>query len=96
VAPADRPALQRNLALLAALAEHRRQARLQAGAMELESAELRFNTGPGGQPTTVTVKQARLSLLPMLLSLPNPASCQPLTSCLLSSLPTLLPPLLPP
>lgn len=31
VAAADRPALQRNLALLAALAEHRRQQRLEVG-----------------------------------------------------------------
>jgi hypothetical protein len=76
VAPIDRPALQRNLALLAALAEHRRQARLQAGAMELESAELRFNTGPDGQPTTVTVKQARLSLLSLYPD-PPPASSSP-------------------
>ncbi len=32
----------------------------QAGAVELESAELRFNTDAAGQPTTVTVKQVRL------------------------------------
>lgn len=32
----------------------------QAGAVELESAELRFNTDAQGQPTTVTVKQVRL------------------------------------
>lgn len=31
MAAADRPALQRNLALLAALAEHRRQQRLEVG-----------------------------------------------------------------
>lgn len=35
--------------------------RLQAGAVELESAELRFNTDAAGQPTTVTVKQVRLA-----------------------------------
>lgn len=29
--------------------------------MELESAELRFNTDAAGQPTTVTVKQVRLA-----------------------------------
>ncbi|KAL4433810.1 hypothetical protein ABPG75_000251 [Micractinium tetrahymenae] len=57
VAPNYRPLLQRNLRLLAALAEHQRQLRLEAGAVELESAELRFNTDPQGQPTTVTVKQ---------------------------------------
>ena len=97
VASADRPALQRNLTLLAALAEHRRQARLQAGAMELESAELRFNTGPDGQPTTVTVKQARLSLLPLSCLL-NPPSCRPrllLRSGACPYLPHLLPPSLP-
>ena len=119
VAPADRPALQRSLRLLAALAEHHRGVRLQvgagwgggwlggarrralpcpappspalpllpagpgpccrmmrdrccavplpmplcllpsaqAGAVELESAELRFATDAAGQPTTVQVKQ---------------------------------------
>ena len=31
MAPADRPALQRNLGLLAALAEHRRRLRLEVG-----------------------------------------------------------------
>lgn len=35
--------------------------RMQAGAVELESAELRFNTDAAGQPTTVTVKQVRLA-----------------------------------
>ena len=30
--------------------------------MELESAELRFKTDPAGQPTGVTVKQARCLL----------------------------------
>lgn len=59
VAPADRPALRRNLAALAALAEHRRRQRLGAGAVELESAELRFATDAAGRPTGVTVKQAR-------------------------------------
>ncbi|KAI3434597.1 hypothetical protein D9Q98_002666 [Chlorella vulgaris] len=57
VPDADLPQLQRNLRLLAALAERRRQIRLEAGAVELESAELRFQTDEQGQPTGVTVKQ---------------------------------------
>ncbi|KAL4852980.1 DIS3-like exonuclease 1 [Chlorella vulgaris] len=56
VPDADLPQLQRNLRLLAALAERRRQMRLEAGAVELESAELRFQTDEQGQPTGVTVK----------------------------------------
>eukprot|EP00887_Chlorella_sp_A99_P003744 scaffold7.g3744.t1 len=53
VPAADRPTLQRCLAFLARLAVHRRQLRLDAGALELESAELRFRTDAAGQPTDV-------------------------------------------
>ncbi|KAI7844065.1 hypothetical protein COHA_002209 [Chlorella ohadii] len=75
VAAADRPVLQRNLALLAALAEHRRRLRIEAGAVELESAELRFNTDAAGQPTTVTVKQeiAMMKIVAEMMILANAA-----------------------
>ncbi|PRW57734.1 DIS3-like exonuclease 1 [Chlorella sorokiniana] len=75
VAAADRPALQRNLELLAALAEHRRRLRIEAGAVELESAELRFNTDAVGQPTTVTVKQeiAMMKIVAEMMILANAA-----------------------
>ncbi|GAB4819868.1 hypothetical protein N2152v2_006914 [Parachlorella kessleri] len=57
ISPADRPTLQRALRFLSRLAASRRGARLAEGAVELESAELRFRTDKGGQPVEVDVKQ---------------------------------------
>ena len=57
VSPADLQPLQRCLSLLAELAEQRRAQRLAAGAVELESAELRFRTDAQGRPLAVAVKQ---------------------------------------
>lgn len=44
------------LRVLTSLADVLRGKRIEAGAVELESAEMRFVTGPDGQPTGVTVK----------------------------------------
>ena len=44
------------LRVLASLADVLRQKRMDAGAVELESAEMRFITGSNGQPTGVSVK----------------------------------------
>lgn len=49
------------LRFLARLADTRRRGRLAAGAVELESAELRFQTNSEGQPVKVDVKQVGLS-----------------------------------
>lgn len=57
VPPATRPELQRALRLLSRLASARRAMRLAAGALELESAELRFQNDTSGQPIEVLVKQ---------------------------------------
>jgi hypothetical protein len=54
--------LQRALQFLARLAAARREARLAAGAVELESAELRFRTDKDGKPVEVDVKQVRAGL----------------------------------
>lgn len=59
--PAPGPPAQRVLRFLARLADARRRGRLAAGAVELESAELRFQTNSEGQPVKVDVKQVGLS-----------------------------------
>lgn len=51
------PDPQRALRFLARLTGARRATRLAAGAVELESAELRFRTDAQGQPVEVDVKQ---------------------------------------
>ncbi|BDA44024.1 DIS3-like exonuclease 1 [Coccomyxa sp. Obi] len=56
IAMEDRPRLQQTLQTLARVAAHLRAGRLQDGALELESAELRFETAAEGQPTEVTGK----------------------------------------
>ncbi|KAK9809126.1 hypothetical protein WJX72_009740 [[Myrmecia] bisecta] len=58
----ERAPLRSHLARLAQLKDHLHAARMAAGALELESAELRFATAPDGTPTGVQTK----ATLPMM------------------------------